>query len=121
MAHGHVGRGRGDVDPDVHRPFGPCPHAVSRGVGDDATVADGEAVTFEHPMQSSPPPFGKGDRVRVFYAPDAPQVAVAPNGLALVPFGWSFPALAGLAVALTGAALLLVGALPWVSRRNARS
>lgn len=77
------------------------------------TAADGEVVTFEHPVQSAPPPFAKGERVRVFYDPAAPHDAVAPGGLALLLFGWGFLAAAGLLVALGGALVLIVGALPW--------
>lgn len=81
------------------------------------TAADGNVVTFEHPVQSSPPPFAQGEHVRVFYDPDAPQDAVAPSGLAMLLLGWGFVAAAGLGLMLTGAALLLIGALPWSERK----
>ncbi len=81
------------------------------------TAADGKVVTFEHPVQGSPPPFARGERVRVFYDLDAPEHAVAPSGLALMLLGWGFLAAAGVGVMLTGAGILLVGALPW-SERN---
>lgn len=81
------------------------------------TAADGKVVTFEHPVQSSPPPFAQGEHVRVFYDPDAPEDAVAPSGLAMLLLGWGFLAAAGIGVMLTGAVLLLVGALPWAERK----
>ncbi len=83
-------------------------------------TAEGEVVTFEHPVQSSPPPFAKGERVRVFYDPDAPEDAVAPSGLALVVFGWSFLAVAGIVVMFTGTLLLVIAMLPWRERRSSR-
>lgn len=82
-------------------------------------TADGRLVTFEHPVQSLPPPFAQGERVRVYYDPDEPEDAVAPSGLALLSFGWGFVAVAGMALVLTGALVLLIAALPWVSRRRA--
>jgi len=81
-------------------------------------TAEGRVVTFEHPVQSLPPPFAKGERVRVYYDPDAPEDAVAPSGLALLTFGWGFVAAAGLAIALTGGLILLIAALPWVANRR---
>lgn len=82
------------------------------------TAADGQVVTFEHPVQSSPPPFAQGERVRVYYDPDAPEDAVAPSGLALMLLGWGFLAAAGIGVMLTGAVILVVGALPWSERKK---
>jgi len=81
-------------------------------------TADDRAVTFEHPVQSLPPPFAKGERVRVHYDPDAPEHAVAPSGLALLTFGWGFVAVAGFALVLTGGLILLIAALPWVANRR---
>lgn len=85
------------------------------------TSAGGEVVTFEHPVQGSPPPFALGERVRVFYDADAPYDAVAPAGLAMLLLGWGLLAAAGFGVMLTGAVLLLIGALPWAERRKRRS
>ena len=43
---------------------------------------------------------------------------MAPSGLALLLLGWGFLAAAGIGVMLTGAALLLIGALPWSARKT---
>lgn len=80
------------------------------------TTAEGEVVTFEHPVQSVPPPFGMGERVRVHYDPKAPQHAVAPAGLAMLVLGWGFVATAGMLLVLAAAAILLVAILPWRRR-----
>jgi hypothetical protein len=85
------------------------------------TTASGQVITFEHPVQSSPPPFAMGERVRVYYDPDAPEDAVAPAGLAMLVFGWGFVAMAGLALVIAGAIVLLVGALPWTERGGTRA
>lgn len=82
------------------------------------TTADGRAVSFEHPVQGSTPPFALGERVRVHYDADVPQDAVAPSGLALLVFRWGFLAAAGLAVLATGAVVLLLAALPWARARG---
>lgn len=83
------------------------------------TAADGQVVTFEHPVQSLPPPFARGERVRVHYDRDSPGDAVVPAGIALLSFGWGFVAVAGAILALAGGLLLLIAALPWQARRAA--
>ncbi len=83
------------------------------------TTADGKVITFHHPVGGSPPPFEQGERVRVLYDADAPEDAVAASGLPLMLLGWGFLAAAGVVGILTGATLLIVGALPW-TKRHAR-
>ena len=82
-------------------------------------TGDGRVVTFEHPVQGLPPPFARGEHVRVYYDPDAPEDAVAPSGLALLSFGWGFVAFAGMALVVTGGLALLISALPWVAKEPA--
>lgn len=99
----------------------PASSAIPRSRGGEKSVisfrtAEGKVVTFEHPVQGSPAPFAKDERVRVVYDADTPEDAVAPRGLAIVLFGWSFLGAAGVIVMLTGAFLLLLGALPWQER-----
>ncbi len=81
------------------------------------TTADGTVVTFHHPVGGRNNPFTHGERVRVLYEADAPEDAIASRALPVLLLGWGFLAVAGLVEMLTGAALLLVGTLPW-SQRN---
>ncbi len=77
------------------------------------TAADGKVFTFEHPVGSTSAPYARGERVRVVYDANAPEEAVVPGGLTWLLLGWGLLAVAGLVLAMTAAALLLVGALPW--------
>ncbi len=81
------------------------------------TTADGEVVTFEHPVQSSSPSYAHNEHVRVAYDADAPQDALVPGGLALLSLMWALLGMAGMLVMLTGG-VLLVGALPWGTQRK---
>ncbi len=77
-------------------------------------TAAGEVITFEHPMQSSPPPYAQNEHVRVVYDADSPQDAVVAGGSSLlVLVVWAFVAFCGLVAILVGAVVIFAGALPW--------
>lgn len=77
-------------------------------------TAAGEDITFEHPLQSSPPPYAQNEHVRVVYDAEAPQHAVVQGGSLLwVMVLWAFIAICGLVAILVGAAVIFAGALPW--------
>ena len=82
-------------------------------------TADGQVVTFTHPMGGTSAPYAMQEHVRVVYDAEAPEDAVVPGSLAFLTMAWLLLLAAALMLVVAGVTVLLLGALPWESRSRA--